>query len=83
MRCSIKKNWPLLGDDLVREVLVAVNSGVIPEGWNVTTIVLIPKVENPEKISQFRPISLCDVVYKVISKMLAARLKVFLLDIIS
>lgn len=35
-----KKNWPLLGDDLVREVLVAVNSGVIPEGWNVTTVLI-------------------------------------------
>ena len=57
--------------------------GVIPAGWNSTTIVLIPKVETPEKVSQFRPISLCNVVYKVIAKMLAARLKVFLLEIIS
>src|SRR3989337_2945077 len=78
-----KKNWHLLGDDLVKEVLEAVNSGIIPEGWNTTTIVLIPKVDVPEKVSQFRPISLCNVVYKVIAKMLAARLKVFLPDVIS
>ena len=67
----------------MKEVLEAVNSGVIPEGWNTTTIVLIPKVETLEKVTQFRPISLCNVVYKVIAKMLAARLKVFLPDIIS
>ena len=64
-------------------MLEAINTGVIPEGWNTTTIVLIPKVDNPEKVSQFRPISLCNVVYKVISKVLVARFKVFLPEIIS
>lgn len=67
----------------MKEVLQAVNNGVIPEGWNTTRIVLIPKVDTPEKVTQFRPISLCNVVYKVIAKLLAARLKVFLPDIIS
>jgi hypothetical protein len=55
----------------------------MPAGWNETVVVLIPKVENPEEVSQFRPISLCNVVYKIISKMLASRLKMFLPDIIS
>ena len=78
-----KRFWELLGEDLTKTVLEAVNSGSIPEGWNMTTIVLIPKVDNPEYITQFRPISLCNVIYKVISKMLAARLKVLLPEIIS
>lgn len=66
------------------EVLVeAVNNCKIPEGWNDTTIILIPKVNNPTLVSQFRPISLCNVVYKVISKLLANRLRVILPDIIS
>ena len=58
--------WELLGDDLVKEVLEAVNSQKIPDGWNDNTIVLIHKVNNPTLVSQFRPISLCNVVYKVI-----------------
>jgi hypothetical protein len=72
-----------LGDSLVAEVLEAVNNCKIPDGWNDTTIVLIPKVTNPTLVSQFRPISLCNVVYKVISKMIANRLRVILPEIIS
>jgi hypothetical protein len=68
---------------LVHEVLAAVNTCTIPDGWNHTTIVLIPKVKVPETVSQLRPISLCNVVDKVISKMLAARLKGLLPEIIS
>jgi hypothetical protein len=78
-----KKFWNLVGDDITAAVLKAINERIIPPGWNETVVVLIPKVENPEEVSQFRPISLCNVVYKIISKMLAARLKVILPDIIS
>ena len=78
-----KRFWDMLGEELEDEVLAVVNSATVPEGWNATTIVLIPKVEAPEKVSQFRPISLCNVVYKVISKLLANRLKKILPDIIS
>jgi hypothetical protein len=73
----------MLGDDFIKEVLHAVNNIIVPVGWNSTTIVLIPKVENPDKVTQFRSISLCNVVYKVISKMMSNRLKRYLLDIIS
>ena len=73
----------MLGDDLTEEVLQAVNTCTIPDGWNDTTIVMIPKVNSPEKVTQFRPISLCNVVYKVISKVIAARLKTIVADIIS
>jgi hypothetical protein len=56
---------------------------VIPEGWNDTIVVLISKVDNPELITQFRPINLCNVIYKIISKMLASRLKEILPEVIS
>lgn len=78
-----KRFWGMFGDDLVAEVLQAVNTSTVPQGWNDTTIVMIPKVDNPEKVSQFCPISLCNAVYKVISKLLANRLKVILPEIIS
>jgi hypothetical protein len=78
-----KRFWHIIGEDLTDEVLLAVNSRHIPEGWNNTTVVLISKVDNPEFITQFRPISLCNVVYKVISKLIANRLKYLLPEIIS
>ena len=61
-----KKYWHILGEEITQEVLLAINARQIPKEWNSTTIVMIPKVENPELVTQFRPISLCNVVYKVI-----------------
>lgn len=42
---------------------------------NETLVVLIPKVANPESLMQFRPIILCNVIYKIVSKIVATRLK--------
>jgi hypothetical protein len=78
-----KKFWAVVGEDVTREVLRVLNSGCVPNEWNETAIVLIPKVQSPELITQFRPISLCNVIYKVVSKVLAKRLKAILPDIIS
>jgi len=78
-----KRFWHLMEDDLVEEVLGAVQSASIPMGRNHTTIVMIPKIDNPDKVTHFRPISLCNVVYKIISKMLSFRLKKILPEIIS
>jgi hypothetical protein len=55
----------------------------MPSGVNDTTIVLIPKVDHPETVKEFRPISLCTVIYKVIAKCLVNRLRPILGDIIS
>jgi hypothetical protein len=73
----------MVRDEVTREVLQVLNSGVIPGEWNETAIVLIPKVESPELVSQFRPISLCNVIYKVVSKVLSRRLKAILPEVIS
>jgi hypothetical protein len=73
----------ICGEEITQEVLLALNTWVIPEGWNDTMIVLIPKVDDLELVTQFCLISLCNVIYKIISKMLALRLKSILPEIIS
>lgn len=72
-----------MGDKVVEEVLQVLARGDMQAKWNETTIVLIPKKKKPEDIKDLRPISLCNVIYKLISKVLANRLKCILPKIIS
>ena len=78
-----QKFWHIVGNDVMNAVLEFLNNGVMLPNLNHPNIVLIPKVKNPEKMSEYRLISLCNVVYKIISKVLANRLKQVLPDIIS
>lgn len=78
-----QRNWDTCGEDLTRAVLRVLNGDEVPDEVNDTFIVLIPKVQNPSSLGRFRPISLCNVIYKIISKALANRLKSVLPDIIS
>ena len=78
-----QKFWHIVGNDVMNAVLDFLNNGVMLPNLNHPNIVLIPKVKNPEKMSKYRLISLCNVVYKIISKVLANRLKQVLPDIIS
>jgi hypothetical protein len=72
-----------MGDKIKDDVLEVLNEGVMPNGWNETTIVLILKTKNPERITEYKPVSLCNVLYKIISKVLTNRLKAIFPDIIS
>ena len=77
-----KSFWHIVGGDVTTVVLNALNSGVVPESLNSTFIALIPKVKHPKRVADFHPISLCNVVYKLISKVLVNRLKKFLANAI-
>ena len=75
--------WSDIGMDITQAILSCLNSSSLLKSINHTFITLIPKVKNSENVSEFRPISLCNVIYKIISKVLANRLKPILNDIIS
>jgi hypothetical protein len=83
MPAVLYKFWHLVGPKIQEEVLRVLNGAVMPEGWNETTIVLIPKVKNMESLMQYQPTSPCNVLYKLIAKVLANRLKVILPELIS
>lgn len=73
-----KQFWDIVGANVAKEVKDFLGGGDMPEGWNDTVVVLIPKVPNPERLKDLQPISLCNVIYKIVSKVLSNRLKVLL-----
>lgn len=78
-----QSSWEEVGDSL----LSLVNSTLFMDeslGYlNSTNLTFIPKVDRPENVSHFRPISLCNFAFKVISKIIANRFKVVLDDCVS
>ena len=78
-----QKFWHIIGNEVIDVVLDFLHTGHMVSDINYTHIVLIPKVKKPEKMADFRPISLCNVIYKIISKVLVNRLKLILPQLIS
>ncbi|CAA0406188.1 unnamed protein product [Arabidopsis thaliana] len=76
-------HWSLVKDRIIADILRFFHSGVLPEDWNHTHLCLIPKITNPQRMTDIRPISLCSVLYKIVSKILSARLKKHLPQIVS
>ena len=64
-------------------MLAVLNSGMVPSQLNHTFLTLIPKIHSPRNVTDFRPISLSNVLYKFVAKVLANRLKTLLPNIIS
>ncbi|XP_075675073.1 uncharacterized protein LOC142644319 [Castanea sativa] len=78
-----KQFWNKVGGEVSEAVLSVLNSGNIPDKLNHTFLTLIPKIHSPWKVSDFRPISLSNVLYKIIAKVLANHLKPLLPHLIS
>ncbi|XP_074374335.1 uncharacterized protein LOC141714732 [Apium graveolens] len=70
-----QKNWKVVGKDVVLMVRKFFTTGVLMDNINSTNIVLIPKKKNPSRLTELRPIALCNVIIKIITKVIANRLK--------
>ena len=78
-----QKYWNIVGPDVTNMVLNVLNSNMSMADINKTNITIVPKTKHPTKMKDFHPISLSNVAYKLISKVLANRLKAVLPQIIS
>ncbi|XP_019181382.1 PREDICTED: uncharacterized protein LOC109176404 [Ipomoea nil] len=75
--------WDIVGEDVSAFAVNCLNSGEIPGDLNATNIVLIPKKNDPTTVADLRPIALSNVLYRIMAKMIANRLKPMLGDLIS
>lgn len=78
-----QKFWREMRQDIIKLVRDFFATGSFDPLLNQTNICLIPKKKKPRDMSEFRPISLCNVSYKIISKLLCKRLKRVILRLIS
>lgn len=70
-----QKLWSIVGDDAVKLVSKFFKDGAIMNGLNETNIILIPKKKFLVTVSDLPPISLCNVMMRVITKVLANPMK--------
>ena len=78
-----KEFWEIIKFDLLEVVQESYQNKQMLKSLNATFLALIPKVDGANSLDQFKPISLCNVTYKIITKLIAERLKTFLATLIS
>ncbi|KAK4381538.1 hypothetical protein Sango_2958100 [Sesamum angolense] len=73
-----KASWDVIGEDVCRAVMEFFNHDRLLKQLNATLITLIPKVQLPTKVGDFRPIACCNVIYKIITKIMVKRMQLVL-----
>ncbi|MCH79282.1 cysteine-rich receptor-like protein kinase [Trifolium medium] len=79
----IKDFWPEMQAEIMRFITEFHRNGKLTKGLNSTFIALIPKVDCPQRLNDFRPISLVGSLYKILAKVLANRLRAVIGNVIS
>ena len=75
--------WEIIKFDLLEVVQESYQNKQMLKSLNATFLALIPNIDGANRLDQFRPIALCNVTYKIITKLIAERLKPFLANLIS
>ena len=75
--------WEVVQPNVTQLVKDVLEGRDFPTGLNDAFLVLIPKVDVPQSANQFRPIGLCNIVYKLVTKVIVNRLKPILPALIS
>lgn len=69
------KHWQEVGNDICDATRQFFTTGKMHRGINCTAVALIPKVKNPSHVKDYRPITCCTTLYKIITKVLISRIK--------
>ncbi|WOL17755.1 hypothetical protein Cni_G26548 [Canna indica] len=75
--------WNIISNSFFHAFSEFYENFALPNGWNDIDLIFIPKTNNPSSVRDYRPISLCNVNYRILSKVLAGRMKLVLNDLIS
>lgn len=78
-----KKAWSVIKSDVCATIKDFLSTGKLHKAFNCTTTTLLTKVPNPTTIKEFRPITYCSVVYKLIAKVLSLKIQRVIASIIS
>jgi len=81
--CFFQKCWSIIRKDLLAVIHAFFSGQMLPKYFTHACLILHPKVKNPNKLTEFRPISLSNFTNKIISKLLCLRLAPILPSLIS
>ena len=78
-----QKNWKVVGEEVTQAVQSFFETGKLLKAINHTFVTLMPKIPSASSLTDYRPISCCNVLYKIITKVLSNRLKTVIGKLVS